>query len=286
MQDRSTFVRGIFALAAALAAAACSNNGATAPNASTGGEALILARFGTPATTASAGNAGNPSDTTSQRVVIGDAATWTRFWASLAPDPNAPAGAAPSVDFSRDMVIAAVSPVRPSGGYSVTIEKVTQYADHIEAEVVERSPGPNCVVTGAITRPFDAVQVPRSAKPVRFVERAAVNTCGGTTADTVRLGFGKPADTHRVRVTLLHVVNDSRCPINALCIWEGDAAVTLRFEQGTQSADVTMHTSPKMGVVSTIVGGAEFQLVGLTPFLVIGQPAPQESDYTAILAVR
>jgi hypothetical protein len=276
----------MIALAVALATAACSSNGTTAPNGDSSGDALILARFGSPSTTTSgAGNAGTPSDT-SQRAVITDATAWTRFWASLAPDPNATANAAPSVDFSHDMVIAAVSPVRPSGGYSVKIEKVTQYADRIEAEVVERSPGPNCIVTGVITRPFDAVQVPRSAKPVRFVERTAVNTCGGSAADTVRLGLGKSVDTHGVRVTLLHVANDSRCPINALCIWEGDAAVTLRFEQGGKSADVTMHTSPKMGVVSTVVGGAEFQLVGLSPFLVAGQPAPKESDYTAILAVR
>ena len=62
---------------------------------------------------------------------------------------------APSVDFSQQMVIAAVMPLRPSSGYRIAIESVTEFADHIEAEVVERSPAPGCVTLTVITRPFD-----------------------------------------------------------------------------------------------------------------------------------
>jgi hypothetical protein len=246
------------------------------------GQALTIAHFEITETQAVSGQA---SDATRQRTVITDAAAWTRFWASLKPDPNAN-GAAPAVDFSRDMVIAAAMPVQPSGGFRIAIESVTELSDRLEVQVVERSPARDCVLPPVVTRPFDVVQLPRRDKPVKFVERTVVTSCDPSAQlDTVRVAFGKSVDSHGVKVTLTAVPNDSRCPINAVCVWEGDAAVALRFEKNGQATDVTLHTSPKAGVVSTTVGGAEFRLVGLTPAPVTPSTA-KESDYTAILAVR
>lgn len=226
------------------------------------------------------------SDSEPQRRVLTDVATWTRFWTTLSPDPNA-GGSAPAVDFTRDMVIAAVMPLRPSSGYQIEIERVTEQVDYIEAAVVQRVPAPDCVTLPVITRPFDAVRVTRRDKPVRFVERTATQSCGVTASnDTVYAAFGKAATARTVKVTLRKVESDSRCPMNALCIWEGDAAVSLRLEQGTQQTDVTLHTSPKGGAVSTTFGGVELRLVGLTPFPVADQDRPAETAYTAILAVR
>lgn len=275
--------RGLAALAAVTLAAACSDSVGLEATTGGDGQTLTVARFGT---LGMSGRNGQASDNERQRALITDDAAWTRFWASLAPDPAAN-GAAPAVDFSKSMVIAAAMPVRPSGGYQLQIEKVTEYADRIEAEVVERSPGASCFTTGAITRPFDVVQVPRRDKPVRFVERSVVASCDAAArADTVRAALGKPVDVRGVRVTLTKVESDSRCPMNAVCIWEGDAAVALRFEQGGRTVDVTLHTSPKGGVVSTTIGGVELSLIGLTPYPVAGGTPPVPSEYTAIIAAR
>jgi hypothetical protein len=270
--------------AALVSLAACDGDPVSLDGTTNGGELLAVARFGTPE--AGAQNA-QVADSGRVRTVITDAATWTRFWASLAPDPNAGA-TVPSVDFSKDMVIAAVMPLRPSGGYRIQIEKVTEYADRIEVEVAEHSPGSDCFVTGVITRPFDVVQVPRrDGKPVQFRERSTVNGCSvAQRGDTVRVAAGQSVDARGVKVTLQKVLGDSRCPMNAVCIWEGDASVALRFEQSGRALDVTLHTSPRGGVVSAAVGALEFRLIGLTPYPVDGQAKPADSAYTAILLVR
>jgi hypothetical protein len=281
MQGLRSYTRRAAAALSLVALAACGDDAAlTEPTPD--GSALVVGHFEVTETQAVSGQ---PGDSARARTVITDAATWTRFWASLKPDPNAN-GAAPSVDFSRDMVIAASSPLRPSSGYGITIESVTELSDRLEVQVVERSPAPDCVLLGVVTRPFDVVQLPRRDKPVRFVERTAVTPCDPSARlDTVRVAFGRSVDARGVKVTLAAVPNDSRCPINAVCIWAGDAAVALRFEKSGQATDVTLHTNPQAGVVSTAVGGAEFRLVGLTPAPVTPSTA-KESDYTAILVVR
>src|SRR5688500_14959017 len=63
---------------------------------------------------------------------------------------------------------------------------------------------------------------------------ASEGGAGGASGDTLRVPFGRSAvhAPSAVRATLLSVVGDSRCPIDATCVWEGDAAVRLRLERG------------------------------------------------------
>jgi hypothetical protein len=249
------------------------------------GESLTVARF---TTLESAAAQGTRIDTTRRRTTITDAAAWGTFWTSLIPDPQA-TGPAPSVDFSREMVIAAVMPLRPSSGYRIAIEHVTEFADHIEAEVVERSPAPGCVTLTVITRPFDVVRVPRRDKPVTFVERTVETPCtdgANIVGDTVRAAFGKPVTARTVQVTLVKLVNESRCAMNAICIWAGDATVVIRFAKNGQTTDVTLHTNSQGGPTTTNFAGVDFRLIGLTPYPVMGQAAPNEAAYTAILVAR
>ncbi len=278
-------LRRLIAAAAALAVAACGSSEATAPD--TTPQSLEFARF--PTLEAARANA---SASTRQRVTITDASTWQTFWAGLVPDPRA-GGPAASVDFSHEMVIAAVMPIQPSAGSSLDIEKVTEYADHLEAEVVERTPGPDCFTAAVITRPFDVVRVARRDKPVRFTERTVVTSCASppgpvVPGDTLRVPYGRAADAgNGTRVTLVRVVDDSRCPINALCIWEGSASVVLRFERtGAATTDTTLHTNARTGPTTYTYGGATYTLFGLTPFKVAGQELPKPEEYTALLTMK
>jgi hypothetical protein len=277
----------------AFALAACGGADATAPDAGAAGpRQLDVARF----SALEAGAGRGSEDAARQRRVITTAGDWQAFWRGLVPDPNAH-GPAPAVDFAREMVIVAVMPLRPSGGYVLDIERVTEYADHIEASVVERSPGADCFTTGALTRPFDVVRVPRRDKPVRFVERAVTTQCGAAASaptpaaaasDTVRAPFAKPVDAGAgTRVTLRRVVQDSRCPINALCVTAGSASVELRFERaGAAPLDTVLHTNPAAGPSAVTYGPAEFRLFGLTPSPVAGAEPPQSTEYVALLVRR
>ena len=76
-----------------------------------------------------------------------------------------------------------------------------------------------------------------SAAPASAVERG--NDKALRVGETLRYDSG-------LKITFLAVRNDSRCPINASCIWAGDAEVILRVKAGNQAARrVTLHTNRK-----------------------------------------
>ena len=44
------------------------------------------------------------------------------------------------------------------------------------------------------------------------------------------------------KITLLDVM-DSRCPINANCVWEGNAEVSMRIEKDNETMDFSLNTA-------------------------------------------
>ncbi len=107
-----------------------------------------------------------------RRLVIRDANTWAAFWAELG------VGDRPAVDFTRDLVVAVAAGQRSSGGHEVAVDQVTQSNGQLTIEVVETSPGPNCITTSALTQPVDVVVIPRvNARGWSFVERKEVRGC-------------------------------------------------------------------------------------------------------------
>jgi hypothetical protein len=105
-------------------------------------------------------------------LVIRDANAWDQFWSELG------VGDRPAVDFSRDVVVVAAAGQRPTGGHEIAIDRVSQADGELNVEVVERSPGPNCMTTASLTQPVDVVVVPASdARSWRFVERKEIRGC-------------------------------------------------------------------------------------------------------------
>ena len=107
-----------------------------------------------------------------RRLVIRDANAWAQFWSELG------AGERPEVDFTRDVVIVVAAGQRPTGGYEIAIDRVTQANRELTIEVIERTPGPNCMTTASLTQPVDVVTVPASeARSWSFVERKEIRGC-------------------------------------------------------------------------------------------------------------
>jgi hypothetical protein len=107
-----------------------------------------------------------------RRLVIRDANAWAAFWSELG------IGDRPRVDFSRDVVIAVAAGQRPTGGYEIAIHRVVNNAGELTSEVVETTPGPNCMTTGSLTQPVDVVVVPGVVpRSWSFVERKEVRDC-------------------------------------------------------------------------------------------------------------
>lgn len=82
----------------------------------------------------------------------------------------------PVVDFNKNSVIAAFIGTRSNGGYMVAIDSITE-GKSLTVNITETTPGPNCMVTEAITRPFSLVKIPKTdAKPV-FKTKQIVKDC-------------------------------------------------------------------------------------------------------------
>jgi len=75
--------------------------------------------------------------------------------------------------------------------------------------------------------------------------------------------IGESITVGELRLTFRSVEGDSRCPIDAVCVWAGDGEIALKIEQGTKAAVAALHTTlePK----KTEWNGYTISLVSLTP---------------------
>lgn len=113
-----------------------------------------------------------------RRLYIKDEETWTALWsevtAHVGPKPEVP-----FIDFGNEAVVVVSMGTRPTGGYSINVESVSESESDgtLYVEVVEVSPGPSCVVTQAESAPVHAVRVPLRNGSVQFIERASTRNC-------------------------------------------------------------------------------------------------------------
>ena len=115
--------------------------------------------------------------TTPQDLVIRDAAAWSALWA-LIHATQRPVPPLPDVDFGQEMIIAAALGTRSTGGYNVLLTQATEDASAVHIQVVETSPGPDCVTTQALSQPIDLARAPRRDAPVQFSIIQQVRHCG------------------------------------------------------------------------------------------------------------
>ena len=108
----------------------------------------------------------------SRRLVIRDANAWAAFWSELGT------GDRPDVDFTKSVVVAVTAGQHPTGGYEIAVDQVGQRDGELTVQVLETSPGPNCVTSSSPTQPADVVVVPAVAlKSWSFSERKETSSC-------------------------------------------------------------------------------------------------------------
>ncbi len=125
---------------------------------------------------------------------------------------------------------------------------------------------------------------------------AAATACGSTgpsdepwggRADTtlaLRIGQEVAARGSVMRIAFPGVRNDSRCPVDVVCVWQGDAEVEIgvRFGMGP-TVPYVLHTG--VAPRSVDLGLYRITLVGLRPAPVSTTAIPQES-YVAELRLE
>lgn len=87
------------------------------------------------------------------------AKVWEKFGANMVT---------PEIDFSKDMVIAVFAGQFNTGGYSVTIEKITETKNGFTIFIKTTSPPKDSPVTMALSQPYHMVVCPKIDKPVRY----------------------------------------------------------------------------------------------------------------------
>jgi hypothetical protein len=98
----------------------------------------------------------------------------------------------------------------------------------------------------------------------------------------VILAPGQTAEFNRgLSVRFVSVIGDSRCPVDAVCFWGGDAIVRIHIAAGTGRGDRDLHTSTMEPVTFDDV---QVRLVELTPYPFSGRDTPT-SEYRATLRV-
>ncbi len=113
---------------------------------------------------------------TAMRLVIMDTTDYNQVWTRIVGRDDRTAR--PKVDFSREMLLIVGMGEHPCLGYSINIDTV--YRDQekrIYALVRERRRGERCGCLAEVISPVDIVRVPRTERPVSFLERAETNTC-------------------------------------------------------------------------------------------------------------
>ena len=82
----------------------------------------------------------------------------------------------PTVDFSKDAVIAVFAGTEPTAGFSIAIAQVRDTAART-VSIVLTEPGGSCIVAQSETAPYEIVRVPRTALPLTHTLTTETTSC-------------------------------------------------------------------------------------------------------------
>jgi hypothetical protein len=100
---------------------------------------------------------------------------------------------------------------------------------------------------------------------------------------TLAVGGAATFEPARLRLEFVEVSGDSRCPIDAICIWGGDAIVRVRATAGTAATGLELHTGDAARAFATYQG-LRVELKELQPYPFSSRTIAQ-GDYRATLTV-
>ena len=98
-------------------------------------------------------------------------------------------------------------------------------------------------------------------------------------ADSIRIRIGQTVIVEGVKVRFSAVESDSRCPMDAICVWQGDAVAVFVVEQNcdcrTPAFELKLHTSlePRSGTAY----GFKVELRQLAPYPSASSPIKQDA---------
>ena len=105
--------------------------------------------------------------------------------------------------------------------------------------------------------------------------------------DALELRVGQPLQLERERLEIeVREVADSRCPVGATCVWEGQVGISVGVvEDGRDlgTFEIVLHAGDEDKAVA-VAGGQTIKLLHVTPLPMVGVEL-QPSDYAVTLKV-
>ncbi len=96
---------------------------------------------------------------------------FTEFWNNhcIALDNSGKRLSPPEIDFDTYMLAGIFMGERPTGGYHLSIEKITETKKAIKIYIKETAPEKNQIVITMLTYPYKLILLKKSTKPVEFI---------------------------------------------------------------------------------------------------------------------
>jgi hypothetical protein len=105
----------------------------------------------------------------------------------------------------------------------------------------------------------------------------------------IHIGESVPVPQLHASVEFVDLLEDSRCPVDVTCIWEGNAQVQLRLDLPDGPLPFRLDTSPNArehkGQVAFEYRGTEFSIETLLP-APLSSHRPEPGEYELILRIR
>ncbi len=122
----------------------------------------------------------NPRNEEPWNQVINNQKDWESFFYAQTAHITYPEGEAPiaeKFDFEKYQILASGLGARSTGGHSLVVKGVMELNNVIDIQVLEISPGTNCMVTTAFTYPSATILVKKTDKPFQFTVTQLVTQC-------------------------------------------------------------------------------------------------------------
>lgn len=83
----------------------------------------------------------------------------------------------PNVDFSTEYVIGVFAGQKPTGGYTVAVDTVSDENGTRTVHIALTKPGPGCITNQMVTSPYQLIAVPRSDAALAHAESDIATPC-------------------------------------------------------------------------------------------------------------
>lgn len=107
------------------------------------------------------------------QLVIQTPDQWRKWWTKHTSNQldSANSNEPPKVDFEKESILVATLGMRSTGGHMVDFSEVRRDGASLKVVVKVTSPGPDDMVTKALTHPFAVIAIPKHDGPIEFIVR-------------------------------------------------------------------------------------------------------------------